>query len=344
MADDPNAGGPATARPAVPARRFPLAPIDVLVVLATLVWGANYAIVKTALRELPELSFNALRLGIASVLFLAALAVYPAGAPAPGSAATAGGGREGARRWFQTARRFTPREWLVLLGLGITGHFLYQLCFLGSVARTSVANSSLIVGTSPVAVSLLAAAVGQERVSRLHWAGAAVSLCGVYLLVGTGAAVSHASAVGDLLMIAGVVCWAVYAVGSAPLLRRHTPIALTGYTMAIGSLLYLPVALPELAHLPFRSVSAGAWVALVYSAVFALFAAYIVWHTAIQRIGNVRTSMYSNLIPVTALATSVVILGDRLTPRQLAGAAAVLVGVGLTRLRAVWRASLPAEE
>lgn len=330
-----------TARPAVPARRFPLAPIDVLVVLATLVWGANYAVVKTALRELPELSFNALRLGIASALFLAALAVYPVGA---GGGAGAGGGREGPRRWFQTARRFTPREWLALLGLGITGHFLYQLCFLGSVARTSVANSSLIVGTSPVAVSLLAAAVGQERVSRLHWVGAAVSLCGVYLLVGTGAAVSHASAVGDLLMIAGVLCWAVYAVGSAPLLRRHTPIALTGYTMTIGSLLYLPVALPELARLRVGSVSPGAWVALVYSAVFALFAAYIVWHTAIQRIGNVRTSMYSNLIPVTALATSVVVLGDRLTPRQLTGAAAVLVGVGLTRLRSVWRASLPAEE
>lgn len=328
MADDRSAGGPAPARPPVPARRFSLAPIDALVVLATLVWGANYAIVKTALREIPELSFNALRLGLASVLFLVVLAVYPAGP----------------RRWFPSARRFTGREWLAVLGLGISGHFLYQLCFLGAVARTSVANSSLIVGTSPVAVSLLAAMVGQERVSRFHWVGTAVSLCGVYLLVGTGAAVSHASAVGDLLMIAGVWCWGVYAVGSAPLLRRHSPIALTGYTMAIGSLLYLPVAWRDLARLPFGSVSPVAWGALVYSAVFALFGAYIVWHTAIQRIGNVRTSMYSNLIPVSALAIAVVFLGDRLAVRQMIGAAAVLGGVALTRLKPIWRVSLPAEE
>jgi drug/metabolite transporter (DMT)-like permease len=344
LADDRNAGGPAGARPPVPARRFPLAPIDALVVLVTLVWGANYAVVKTALREIPELSFNALRLGIASLLFMAVLAVYPAASRARAGASGAGVAGAEPRRWFPTARLFTARERLALLGLGISGHFLYQLCFLGSVARTSVANSSLIVGTSPVAVSLLAAMVGQERVSRLHWLGAAVSLSGVYLLVGTGAAVSHASAVGDLLMIAGVWCWAVYAVGSASLLRRHTPIALTGYTMAVGSLLYFPVALPELSRLPFAAVSTAAWGALVYSAVFALFAAYIVWHTAIQRIGNVRTSMYSNLIPVSALATAVVFLGDRLAPRQMIGAAAVLTGVALTRLKPVWRASLPAEE
>ncbi len=341
MADPDPAGGARAPRPFLSARRFPLAPIDALVVLATLVWGANYSIVKVALRQIPELSFNALRLGIASVLFLGVLAFVPAArrqGPAAGAAVAA------PRPWFPTARLFTAREWLGLIGLAVSGHFLYQLCFLGAVARTSVANSSLIVGASPVAVSLLAAAVGQERVSRLHWAGAAVSLSGVYLLVGAGAAVSSESAIGDVLMIAGVWCWAVYAVGSAPLLRRHTPIALTGYTMAIGSLFYLPVALPDLARLPWAAITPASWAALGYSAVFALFGAYIVWHTAIQRIGNVRTAMYSNLIPLSALATSVVFLGDRLSPRQALGAAAVLTGVALTRLRPVWRASLPAEE
>ena len=306
-----------------------------LVVLTTLVWGGNYAIVKTALHQIPELGFNALRLAIASSLFLTVLAFYPA---------QAGGRRAGARTLFPSARLFTRREWLILIGLAVSGHLLYQLCFLGSVARTSVANSSLIVGSSPVAVLLLAAAVGQERVSRLHWLGAATSLLGVYLLVGTGASVSRESGIGDLLMVAAVCLWAVYAVASVPLLRRHSPIALTGYSMAMGTLMYLPFAAGELARMSWRTVTPGAWAGLVFSGVFALFAAYIVWHTAIQRIGNVRTSMFSNLIPVTALATAVLFLGDRLTGRQAVGAAAVLAGVGLTRLRGPARAALPAEE
>ena len=319
--------------PPGPARRFPLAPFDALVVLTTLVWGSNYTIVKTALRQIPEFGFNALRLVIASILFIAVLAVYPG----------AGGAAERGRL-FATARRFSAREWVALFGLAAAGHFLYQLCFLGSVARTSVANSSFIIGTSPVAVSLLAAAVGQERVSRLHWAGAITSLSGIYLLVGVGASVSRASALGDVLMIAGVCCWAAYAVGSGPLLARHSPIAITGYTMAIGTLMYLPFGLPDLFRLEWGAVTPVAWASLVFSAVFALFASYIVWHTSIQRVGNVRTSMYSNLIPVSALATAVVVLGDRLTPRQAAGAAAVLAGVVLTRLRPTSRPPIPAEE
>jgi len=69
------------------------------VLLTTLVWGSNYTIVKTALRQIPELGFNALRLAIASTLFAAVLAVYPAH------------GEAGGRRLFATARRFSPREW-----------------------------------------------------------------------------------------------------------------------------------------------------------------------------------------------------------------------------------------
>ena len=315
-----------------PARRFHLAPFDGLVLLTTLVWGSNYTIVKTALRQIPEFGFNALRLLIASTLFVAVLSVYPA----PASPERRG--------LFPTARRFSPREWVSLLALAAAGHFLYQLCFLGSVARTSVANSSFIIGTSPVAVSLLSAAVGQERVSRLHWVGAAVSLAGIYLLVGVGASVSRTSVLGDLLMIAGVCCWAVYAVGSGPLLARHSPIAITGYTMAMGTLMYLPFGIPDLVRLHWGGVTAGAWAGLAFSAVFALFAAYIVWHTSIQRVGNVRTSMYSNLIPVSALATAVFVLGDRPSARQAAGAAAVLLGVGLTRLRRSRLPAIPAEE
>jgi drug/metabolite transporter (DMT)-like permease len=311
--------------------------IDVLVVLCTLIWGCNYAVVKIALREIPPLGFNALRLGIASLLYLAVLAFARSGPPERD-------GRPAAHRIFDSARNIPVRDWLIILGLGATGHFIYQLGFIGGLALTTVANSSLILGCSPVVVSALTAAVGQESVSRRYWLGAALSLAGVYLVVGAGAGVSSDSLTGDLVTLGAVCCWAVYVVGSRRLMQRHSPLVVTGYTMTAGTIMFIPFGLPSLIGLDWARVSPGAWAALLSSAILALFVAYLIWHTSIQRIGNVRTAMYSNLTPVLALITAVVFLGDRLGPREAAGAAAILIGVGVARVASAGSAVLPAEE
>ena len=48
--------------------------IDVLLLLMAVFWGTNYAIVKTAFREIEPQAFNALRMSVASLIFLTALA------------------------------------------------------------------------------------------------------------------------------------------------------------------------------------------------------------------------------------------------------------------------------
>ena len=72
--------------------------------------------------------------------------------------------------------------------------------------------------------------------------------------------------------------------------------------------------------------------AIVYSALFALCLAYTIWYMAVREIGSARTSVYSNLVPIVAMLTAIAFLGEILTPMRLAGAAAVLVGVALTRV------------
>jgi drug/metabolite transporter (DMT)-like permease len=296
--------------------------LDPLLALMTLIWGANYSIVKVALRELPPHAFNSLRLCLASLLFLAALAL---GRRAAGESLS--------RRSPAPSCRAIPwRDWLAIAILGIIGHFIYQICFMGGIARTTVSNTSLIFGCSPVAVALLTAAAGHERVRSLQWAGAGLSVVGVYMLVGQGPTLSRASLEGDLLLIAGLFCWAIYTVGSRFLLDRHTPLVVTGYSMAIGTACYVAFGMKDLASLDWARVSMGAWAALVFSAVFALFVSYLIWYTAVRAIGNVRTSVYSNITPLVALLVAIFWLGERLTPARAAGAAAILIGAALTRL------------
>ena len=286
--------------------RLPL--LDLLLILMVIIWGANFSAIKIALQDFPEIPFNALRLSLASAVFL--VAIFLRGRPALNRA-----------------------EWLRLAVLGIVGHLCYQLCFLAGVARTSVANSSLIFGCTPVAVAVMSSIAGHERLTVPRWIGAALSFAGVVAIVGHRATLSTSTLAGDALMLGGMLCWSLYSVGAQPLLEHHSPLIVTGLSMAIGTVLYLVFAIAPMRHADWSSVSTSSWLLMVASSLLALVFAYMTWYTAVQRIGSARTSIYSNLTPVVAMAIGAVLLGERVGPWQLVGAALILSGLAVARLQ-----------
>jgi drug/metabolite transporter (DMT)-like permease len=293
---------------------------DALLLLMVFIWGANYSIAKSAFRELDPQAFNAVRMSLATLLFLAVMiAARVRGAD---------GDRAGV---FYTPAAFTRRDWWTLAWLGTIGHFLYQVLFIGGLARTSATNSSLIIATSPVAIAVGSAFVRHVRLGRAHWAGAALSFAGIYLVVGR-AAVGGGGLIGDVMTFGAVICWAAYTIGAEPLIERHSPVGVTGLSLVFGTLLYVPVAWSRLVATNWTGLSPSTVMALLYSAIFAMGVAYTIWYTAVREIGSARTSVYSNLIPIVAMLTAVIFLGESLGPPQAVGAVLVLAGVALTRL------------
>ena len=58
----------------------------------------------------------------------------------------------------------------------------------------------------------------------------------------------------------------------------------------------------------------------------------MLWYHGVEKLGNSRTAVYSNLVPVWALITAWLWLGERPTPLQLLGAASILIGLTIARL------------
>jgi drug/metabolite transporter (DMT)-like permease len=315
--------------------------IDALLLLMTVIWGTNYSIVKSAFREIDPQAFNAVRLMIASAVFLAIMAAIRK--VSERSAEPPADGVDALASIFHTPAAVTGRDWLGLAGLGVVGHFLNQYFFIGGLARTSVANSSLMLAATPVVIALLTALLGQDRGSRLHWIGAALSMAGIYIVVGHGVTIERSALTGDLMMLAAVFCWAIYTLGARQLMMRHSPVGVTGTSMAIGTALYVPVLWPSLRSVDWSAVTLGTWAALIYSALFALCVAYTIWYAAVRQIGSARTSVYSNLVPLVAMLTAVAFLGESLTASKIVGACAVLIGVALTRVGRQ-RVAIPAQE
>ncbi len=276
-----------------------------------LIWGSNFSLVKVALRDFPEIPFNAMRLLIGSAVFLGVL-------------------------WWNrdTERQQAPltrTDWLQLLFLGIVGTFLYQLCFVGGVRRTSVANSSLIVGISPIVIALLSAVAGHERIKPVRWVGVFLALGGLYLIVGRGAELSAQTLYGDALMMGGVLCWAIYSVASQPILKRHSALTVIGMTFSIGAAFYVATMIPILIGVDWRSISLQSWGLMLASTLLALNLSYFIWYTGLKKLGGSRTSVYSYLTPVVAMIVATVWLAEPVSGNQLAGAGAVFAGLLITR-------------
>jgi drug/metabolite transporter (DMT)-like permease len=319
--------------------------LDALLLAMVIIWGANYSIVKSAIRDVPPLAFNAARLILASAVFAVALWIRHRRAQMRRSSdpqisrssdpqILTSSDPQILRSSHPQIRRSSNHQLLRssnLWCLSLVGNTFYQLLFIVALSRTTAANSSLIIGCTPVFVALMTAALGHERIPPARRAGVALSAAGIYLVVGRGAGVTRESLQGDLLMIAAVFCWSAAAIISRPLLAREEPFAVTAWSMILGSLVYLPFAITQLRAVTWIAVAPGAWLAIVFSGVFALCVSYVIWYTAVQRLGSTRTAIYSNMVPVTGLLIAWAGYGEIIGAVRLAGAAAIVAGLVLTR-------------
>lgn len=274
-----------------------------------LIWGSNFSIVKVALRDFPDTGFNAMRLLLASAVYLAAIRTTMP----------------------QERAAVTGRDWRALTLLGLVGTFFYQFFFVMGVSRTSVANSSLIIGMSPVFISVLSSLAGHERIKPMRWFGVLLALVGLYLVVGHGLDLTGATWRGDALMIAAVSCWAVFSVAAQPLLKRHSPLIVIGYAFSIGSALNILVILPWLLRMDWGAISTQSWGLMVLSALLSLNFSYWIWYTGLKKLGSSRTSVYSYLTPIVAIVVAAIWLHEPISRNQIAGAAAIFSGLLITR-------------
>jgi drug/metabolite transporter (DMT)-like permease len=83
----------------------------------------------------------------------------------------------------------------------------------------------------------------------------------------------------------------------------------------------------------FDSVSGSGWIALAYLILFATALGQQAWLYGVKRIGPSRAGVFINLIPVSALALSTMILGELIGLREVAGVALTLAGVWMVNRR-----------
>lgn len=150
---------------------------------------------------------------------------------------------------FNPFRRLARRDWVRVIGLGITGNTLYYLTMSGAVSLTGPAPVALVFGAQPIIISV----VGNLRRHVVRWRTLAgpMACIAAGLVVTTVATLSSgetgpggASALlGLLLAVVALASWSTYSTWNAEYMGDHpdTSTVLWASLTGIGTLVTLPV-------------------------------------------------------------------------------------------------------
>jgi drug/metabolite transporter (DMT)-like permease len=281
---------------------------DLGLVAVALIWGANYSITKQALAHIAPVAFAAIRFVLSSVLLV------------------------GVARWLDGGGTVSAEARRRLLALGVLGHTLNQIAFVGALSLTTATNTALIFASLPMVVAVMGVALGVERPHPRVWAGIGVGTLGVIILVGArGVRFSAATFQGDLLAVVGMILWAGFTVGLRWATRGVGSIRATMLTHLGGTPGLVAAAVPFSDGVGAAVRLPAVWGAVLYSAIFSSAVAAVLWTRGVKVLGGNRTALYNCLTPVFAGAIAWFVLGERPVPVQGLGAALVIAAVVLSR-------------
>jgi drug/metabolite transporter (DMT)-like permease len=280
-----------------------------LLILMVTLWSVNFLVAKVVMREFPAVLATGIRLSIAGMVILPILLV-----------------RRGVRALVPDGK---PRTSLKLLGLGLLGVGLNQLCFLLGIARTSVGHAALVIALSPALVLAIAALMKQEHVTPRKVAGLALASGGIVALQFGAGNANGATALGDFFIFCAALTFALFTVLGKRATGRFDGLTVNTFAYAGSGLAMLPATLWSATSVSLGAIGAKAWAALIYMALVPSLICYSIFFYALKRISASRVSALAYLQPLLATGLAVALLGDQLTGSLLSGGALILAGVYL---------------
>jgi drug/metabolite transporter (DMT)-like permease len=279
--------------------------------LTMLIWGGTWVAARYAVLEAPPLAIAVWRFLIASGALLVLVAWRNGGLPRP-----------------------TRSEWLLIAGLGLTGIFLYNLCFLYGLQSLAAGQAALVVALNPVIVTLAAAHLAHERLTLQKAVGSAIALVGCLTVIGHGSPLAPLEGelgFGEALIVGCAILWAAYTLIGRRATKTLSPLVATAYSSALGFALLSITALIDAPAALAPDYSPLVWGCILFLALLGTTLGFTWFNEAVARIGAARASIFINLVPVAAVLQGGWLLDERLGLSVLVGGALVLAGVVLTQ-------------
>lgn len=280
--------------------------------MSTSLVGSYVGLSKLLLAVFPVFLLAWLRFGMAAVLMLPWLRRAPGEPPLDGR-----------------SRRLLFLESFI-------GNFLFSICLLFGLQRSSALVAGVIMAGIPAAVAALSWLVLGERIARRVLLGIACSVLGIALVAvvrePAAGASGAASLLGVALLLAAVLCEAGYVVIGKQLTAQVSAKRISSLINLWGLTLVTPLGLWQALSYDFSRPALGDWGLLLFYAAAASMITVWLWMSGLARVPAAQAGVFMVFLPVATGLVGLVFLGERLSLVQALAYGLALLGVLLATL------------
>ncbi len=211
---------------------------------------------------------------------------------------------------------------VVLAGTFLALHFS---TWITSLFYTSIASSVVIVETIPIWTAILSPFVSGDRVSRMTWAGIALSFCGVLVISAGDFALGGKALLGDILALFGAWFATLYFLTGRVVRAK---VSLPVYTMVCyGAAALVLLAVIVVTGLPLAGFSGGTWSAFVGMALVSQIMGHSSYNWALRYLSASLVAVALLGEPIGATLLAWILFGETLTLAKVVGGALILAGI-----------------
>ena len=268
-----------------------------------LIWGTTFVATKTLLNAYDALQIMLMRFFIAWVVLV-----------------------------LLTRKMEKPKSWKEELGifsLSLSGITIYYFFENTALTYTLASNVSIILAAAPIFTAILVHLfTPDEKMTRRTWAGFAIAIVGVILVVFNGTYVLKLNPLGDALSVLAALSWAVYSVLLKKYINRYDNMILTRKMSFYAVLVTGPIAIVKAGVPSLEPLADGAMLfSLLFLGVLGSGICYVTWNVAIKRIGVVNTNNYIYLNPFITMVAAALLLDETITAAGFVGAVLIVGGI-----------------
>lgn len=274
-----------------------------------LFFAINLSAVKylTANNFMQPFGMNVIRVGVSVLLFWLLFLIYP------------------------SKKRIDRKDTGRFILCALTGIAINQMLFLKGLSLTYSIHAVLLMLTTPILITIIAAWILKERLNIYKISGLFLGVSGAVVLITSrqGSGTGENVLLGDLLVLINAISYTIYFILVKPLMLKYNPVQVIRLVFTYGLLMVLPFGWNEFISIDWKSFGTTEYMCITLITICGTFLAYLFNVYGIKILGASVAGAYIYIQPVFATIIAMIFIKEHLEPYKILAAALIFAGVFL---------------